>query len=112
MLSIGFPWFFMITTNLGTWTGVGTYPGPEAAFVNGMWMLYYDSCQVDDFIEVHYGGMTTRGFPVTPDSFRPWQASEQFLDTASNYSKSQGPFPPPYVGVVLPTLHLTYVNIF
>ncbi|MEQ8768402.1 MAG: hypothetical protein RL885_31145 [Planctomycetota bacterium] len=107
-----FPWLFTVTHHVGAWGGgAGSpYPGPEAVYVNEGFYRFYDSCSARLSIDVSYGAMTERGFQVKPDPQRPWQATDRFLDIASNYSRTQG-INPPFTGQVFPTQHLIYVNI-
>ncbi len=106
-----FPWFHMITHNIGTWSGGpgGQYPGPEEAFVNEGWFRVYDACAEAVAIELSYGSLTQNGYTVNPDSQRPWQSTNRFLDMASNFSKTQG-IKPPFTGEVRDTRHLYYSN--
>jgi hypothetical protein len=96
---------------MGFWAGGAAptpYPGPEVLWVNEGFFRHFDGCSGQTSIDVDYGVMTDRGFQVIPDNFRPWQ-TPRMLDLASNYSKTQG-INPPFVGKVLPTKHLIYVN--
>jgi len=62
-----------------------------------------------DFAEIKYGGSTRGGWmallpiPVVVDDF---------LDMADNYTAPLfGPYPGPFVGSVMPTDHLLYLNV-
>ena len=116
----GLPWSHLQTTSIGTWTSPFAYPGQEVAWVDEGVFRYHDSCvvaqdptQSGDFAEWFYGGSTANGWPVY--SLSPSYAlTQDFTDLASNYSGPAASIlpttPPPYVGLVLATRHLIYVN--
>ena len=105
------PWPYLVTTSIGTWTGVATYPGPEMAWVDEALVRYYDSCVSNDFFEVLYGASTDQGWTVVPTSpvFPPTQ---RFRDMADNWSAPVvGIHPLPILGHIMPSDHLIYTNI-
>jgi len=104
-----FPWFHGMTTSIGEWTTDVGYPGKEQAWVDEVPMLYRDSCANAAFGEVYYGGTTDAGWVVVP--LPGMVASQRFTDLASNasFSLPGGPLGP-FVGSVLPTRNLIYVN--
>ena len=105
------PWPYLVTTSIGTWTGAGTYPGPEVAWVDESLMKYRDSCLSKDYFEVFYGATTDQGWTVIPTSpiFPPTQ---RFKDMADNYSAPVvGAHPLPLLGHIMPTDHLIYTNV-
>ncbi len=111
----GLPWFHLMTTSIGRWTGLA-YPGPEGAFVDEGVIAVHDQCEVTPIsngnsIDVVYGGSTLQGWTVLAST--PIGPTQNFLDVASNFSASlPGPVAPPFTGtVMLPTRHLFYVNV-
>jgi hypothetical protein len=112
-----FPWFHLVTTSIGQWTTMNSYPGAEVAWVDEGPFLYHEPCGGpppslgQDYYDVMYGGSTAKGYTVSPNPIYP--VSQNFKDLASNFSHPVGtPFPSPLllVGKVLPTRHLIYVN--
>jgi hypothetical protein len=111
-----FPWFHLVTTSIGHWTTMNSYPGNEVAWVDEGAFLYHDSCGFGpglngDSYDIMYGGSTSKGYTVSPNPIFP--TSQNFKDLASNFSHGVGiPFPSPLilVGHVMPTRHLIYVN--
>ena len=108
------PWFFAVSTSLGSWSNASSYPGPERISVVEGLFLHQDTCDPTGIVElsfdVNYGAVTEGGLIVFPNPiFAP---SQIFLDMASNYSLQVGtPAFFPVVGTVYPTRHLTYVNL-
>ncbi len=113
--SLGLPWLHLMTTAIGCWTTALTYPGKECAFVTEGVDFYHDSCAAialspNNFVHVNYGAQTTDGWTVLPDPVV--LLTQKFVDIASNYSATlPGPIVPPFVGSVLPTIHLIYGNV-
>ena len=113
----GLPWVDLQTTSIGTWTAANVYPGPERAWVDEGVFNYNDSCvavadpdQGGGFLEWFYGGTTAKGW-ITSSLDPDTPVTQNFTDLASNYSaRSPGPAPAPYVGIVMPSNHLIYVN--
>jgi hypothetical protein len=111
-----FPWFHLVTTSIGNWTTMNSYPGNEVAWVDEGAFLYHDPCGFGgglngDSYNVMYGGSTSKGYTVSPNPVFP--VSQNFKDLASNFSIGVGmPFPSPLVlvGKVMPTNYLIYVN--
>jgi hypothetical protein len=111
-----FPWFHLVTTSIGNWTTMNSYPGAEVAWVDEGAFLYKDPCGFGPGLnggsyEVMYGGSTAKGYQVSPNPVYP--VSQNFKDMASNFYNGVGvPFPSPLglVGKVMPTRHLIYVN--
>jgi hypothetical protein len=104
-------WWHMITTSLGTWTGVGSgtpYPGNENLWANEGFFFFTDGCTSTTRIESQYGVMTDSGFQVVPDTQRPW-LTMRMIDLASNFDSSFG-MVPPYVGHVMTTSHTIHAN--
>ncbi len=104
-------WKHMITTSLGTWTGVGPgtpYPGNENLWANEGFFFLTDGCTSNTRVESHYGVMTDLGFTVTPDIQRPW-LTKKMIDLASNFDSSNG-LVPPFVGHVMTTNHTIHAN--
>ncbi len=106
-----YPWFHMMTTSIGTWTGAGAYPGIEKAWVDEGAILYHESCDTTSYGEVYYGGSTADGYTVVPtDPVFP--TTQNFTDIASNVSFPLPGVPAgPLVGVIMPTRNLIYVNV-
>lgn len=113
--SLGLPWLHLMTTSIGCWTTSATYPGKECAFVTEGVVFYHDSCRAvalspSNFVHVNYGAETTDGWMVVPSP--GVMLTQKFIDVASNYSAIlPGPITPPFVGGVLPTVHLIYGNV-
>ncbi|HED66201.1 MAG TPA: hypothetical protein ENJ09_11675 [Planctomycetes bacterium] len=111
-----FPWFHMMTTAIGRWTTTANYPGPEVAWVDEAPVFYRDGCTPSStgtpqaYGEVFYGGSTLGGYTI--DQVGGPVLTDKFTDLASNTSW-QVPGPPPntFMGNVLPTRHLIYVNL-
>jgi hypothetical protein len=106
-----YPWKHMITTSLGTWTGVGSgtpYPGNENLWANEGFFFVTDGCTGIWRIECLYGVMTDQGFPVTPDTARPW-LTMRMIDLASNWDSSGG-ITPPFVGETMRMSHTIHAN--
>lgn len=116
------PWFELVSFRIGEWTTGANYPGPEQLWANEGLIVYRDSCvaaspegqgQSANFLELHYGATTKRGFPVLPvEGGDP--LSDTFVDTASNLSHRLGqgnPVQLPILGDARPTDHLIYVNV-
>ncbi len=104
-------WVHSITASLGRWNGTGPgtpYPGPEGLWTKEGFFFHGDTCALDLRVEFHCGVMNAGGFPVVPDSLRPWQ-TQNSVDMASNYSQL-APFPGPWVGFQIPTRHVTHSN--
>jgi hypothetical protein len=102
------PWFQMITTSIGCWTNPAVYPGDECAWVDEGLFITQDACS-GDFVEVKYGGSTSKGWPVIP-TWSP--VTQDFTDLADNYSSPlAGPHSLPLFGSVQQTDHLVYVNL-
>ena len=114
-VSFGLPWLELMTTAIGCWTTPASYPGDECAFVSEGVNIYHDSCAAlppatGNFVQVDYGAQTTRGWTVLPDP--AVLLTQNFIDLASNYARPlPGSIPPPFVGMVLPTVHLIYANV-
>jgi len=110
-----FPWFHLMTTSMGSWTTMLTYPGIECAWVDEGGFLYNDSCSQaaggpPSFGEIYYGGSTSDGYPVLPGPILP--VSQNFTDLAANFSFALPGVPAgPLVGSVFPTRNLIYVNV-
>ena len=113
--AIGFKWFEMIETSLGTWTDPSIYPGRESVMPTEGFVVYHDSCAAvvggtpADTLDFMYGAKTSNGFQVIPNPDLPGANTQNFLDLASNYSEA-GVFLP-MMGSVRPTDHLIYVNM-
>ena len=106
------PWFYFLTTGIGSWTTSASYPGPEEAYASEGLFLYNDlTCtgSIDSYVDVMYGSMTRGGFTVVPDP--AILVTDQFVDLASNYSLLLPSTPVfPLMGEVKPTSHLIYGN--
>lgn len=110
------PWFHMMTMAIGTWTTGASYPGPEAAWVDEAAIFYKDTCSLtgapaQGYGEVYYGASTSGGYQVVSQPTGP-PLTQNFTDLASNTSWTvPGPPPSTFMGNVLPTRHLIYVNV-
>ncbi len=105
-------WIHTISQSLGRWTGTGPgtpYPGNEKVWSNEGFYTYTEGCTGDFHVDMSYGVLTAEGFPVVPDPARPWQSTQNFIDVASNFSKTTG-IVPPFNGLLLDTNHLIYAN--
>lgn len=111
--AIGFKWFEMVETSLGSWTDPTVYPGRESAVPTEGFVIYHDSCAATfggaavDTLDMMYGAKTADGFQVIPNP-DGGANTQNFLDLASNYSRP-GVFLP-LLGSVQPTDHLIYLN--
>jgi hypothetical protein len=111
-----FPWFHMMTTAIGVWTTPLTYPGEEAAWVDEAAIYYKDSCTATAGLatawgEVYYGASTSQGYAVVPGPLAP-PLTPHFTDLASNtWWALPGAPPSTFMGKVLPSRNLIYVNV-
>ncbi len=108
------PWFYSVSTSIGSWTTAASYPGPERAHAIEGLFLNIGVCGstgvVSVSFDVNYGAITQGGIPVLPTPISI--PSQTFLDMASNFSLPLGaPLSLPVVGTVRPTRHLTYINL-
>ncbi len=105
-------WIHTISQSFGRWTGSGPgtpYPGNEKVWSNEGFYAYTEGCTSDLHVDMQYGVLTAEGFTVVPDASRPWQSTQNFIDLASNFSKTSG-IVPPFNGVLFETNHLIYAN--
>jgi hypothetical protein len=103
-----FPWLHMISTSIGTWSSGSVYPGKESCWVDEGVFALDDAC-TGSFAEIMYGGSTKDGWTATLDS---GITVDDFTDLANNYAAPLfGPYPGPFLGSVIPTHHLLYVNV-
>lgn len=107
------PWYHVHAVSIGQWTNPATYPGDEAVWVDEGVFLNTEVCPVtgtvDTYVDVMYGASTERGW------FALWGpvGGDRFIDLADNFSAQLGtPITPPFVGHVMPTERLVYVNGF
>lgn len=98
------PWRHLISTSMGRWSGLGVYPGPEAALVYEGPLLWQENCGGGVFgpvfADIHYGAATRDGWDrlVAPVPI------DQMIDLRSNWSKQlPGPTPLPLVGAIMAT---------
>ena len=110
-----FPWFEVMTTSIGAWTTMASYPGTERAWVDEGVFLVNDACSdvvlgQKKFIDINYGGSTANGYPVLPSPINPTITAD-VTDMAANASIPRpGPIIFPLVGAVRPTRSLLYLN--
>ena len=114
-LSLGFPtllpWPYLVTTALGSWSAIGSYPGPEHVWVDEGFFKYYDSCNSTAYYEVQYGGSSGDGWPVIPSTPAD-PPTQNFKDLADNYTAPVIGFHPlPLLGHIMTTDHLIYTNV-
>ncbi|HKX46950.1 MAG TPA: hypothetical protein VJP77_09635 [Planctomycetota bacterium] len=105
-----FPWFHLMSTSIGRWTNPLAYPGAEGAAVSEGVLQVYDSTVAAGFLEIYYGAQTVDGWTVLPPASGV-NLTQKFIDLADNYTLNATATPtPPFVGNVLPTDRLIYVN--
>ena len=112
--SLGFPtllpWPYLVTTSIGRWASLATYPGQEIAWVDEGFFKYRDSCSSIEYFDVFYGGSTDEGWDVIP-LFPGDPNTKKFKDIADNYTAPVVGFHPlPLLGHIMPTDHLIYTN--
>jgi len=105
------PWPYLVTTAIGSWSAIASYPGPEHVWVDEGFFKYYDSCVSNEYYEVFYGGSTDDGWPVIPST--PADPPVQnFKDLVDNYSTPVvGAHPLPLLGEIMKSDHLIYTNV-
>jgi hypothetical protein len=112
LVQLDLPWTFLQTTAIGFWTTDASYPGRERAAVSEGFFFFNDACAGQAgpglFLDMMYGAVTVQGY--TPLPLEGDFLNDRFLDLASNYSNNLN-LAPPYVGNVMETRHLIYVNL-
>jgi hypothetical protein len=112
-LPMGLPWPHLVTTSIGTWTTMASFPGPEAVWLDEGPVLHAAGCPDATGVtpvhaDVMYGVTTAKGYPAVPGT-PPHSA---MTDLASNWSWTLGtPITIPMYGNVMPTRRLVYVTM-
>ena len=110
------PWFDMVSTSLGRWTTMASYPGAERVWVNEGLFLYDDSCLnaqgiPGTYLDMNYGSTTGSGYMPFPTENNQAGITDRFTDLASNasYDLTQ-PITLPILGTMRKSTHLIYTN--
>lgn len=107
------PWFEVMSISIGSWSNGSSYPGPEAAWVEEGLFLHTEACSLSGtpqaYAEVKVGATTEGGYLAAIGLV----VGDKFTDLVNNFSAALGsPITPPFVGNVMPSLHLISVNYF